>query len=102
MGIGLSISPWALNGIKERGGKTYMQSRDFYINQEKVGYLGEKFFNIHTHPASKNGLGGYGKPSDTDFKNIQINRQHPHYILSKREGIIQYYPDKTWKKSYIH
>uniref|UniRef100_UPI00280BEBA4 RHS repeat-associated core domain-containing protein n=1 Tax=uncultured Bacteroides sp. TaxID=162156 RepID=UPI00280BEBA4 len=100
-GIGLSISPWALNGIEKRNGKLYMQSKDFYINSEKVGYLGDKYFNIHTHPASRSGLGGYGKPSNSDFKNILLNIQYPHYILSKKEGIIQYYPNKTWKKSFI-
>lgn len=100
-GIGLSISPWVFNGTEKRNGKLYMQSRDFYINNERVGYLGDKYFNIHTHPASKNDLGGYGKPSNSDFKNILLNKQYPHYILSKKEGIIQYYPNKTWKKSFI-
>ena len=100
-GIGLSISPWILNETIINQDYIKMSSLDFYRNQEKVGYLGNKYFKIHTHPGSKNGLGGNGIPSDSDYKLMKGNEKYPHYILSKKDGIVQYFLNKTYKKTSI-
>lgn len=100
-GEGLAISPWIFNETKEKNGIEYMMtSRDFYNNTEQVGYLGEKKFNIHTHPGSKKGLGGLGNPSKKDVSMIKSNK-YSYYILSKKDGITQYYPNGKWKRSGI-
>lgn len=101
VGEGLAVSPWVFNKTIKENGVEYMTSKDFYGKKERVGYLGEKDFNIHTHPGSKDGRGGLGTPSKKDISNIKNNNKHSYYILSKRDGITQYYPNGKWKKSAI-
>ena len=100
-GVGLSISPWSLNKTEIIDGVLRMNSHDFYLKSEKVGFLGDKYFKIHTHPGFKSGSGGLGKPSDSDVKAMRFNLQYPHYILSKKDGIVQYFQNGTMKKTYI-
>ena len=101
IGIGLSISPWVFNETVVNQRYVSMKSLDFYQNKAKVGYLGDKRFKIHTHPGTKNGLGGNGIPSASDYRLMQGNERFPHYILSKNDGIIQYFYNKTYKKANI-
>lgn len=87
---GLAVSPWEKN--------TDILSRDFYQNTKGVGYLGEKLFNVHTHPGTRAGYGGGWKPSGVpggltgDIPAAEKNPQYPHYILSRHYGVIRYYP----------
>jgi hypothetical protein len=78
-----------------------MSSYDAYSNGDRVGYLGGKDFNIHTHPALKNGAGGSGEPSPKDLLLLQKNSKYPHYILSRQHGVTQYNEKGAWKRSYI-
>ncbi len=97
--LGLSISPWISNQtIMNPDGSGKMTSYDKYLTSETVGDLGKKAFNIHTHPGSVNGLGGYGKPSPADVRNLKLNPNRPHYILSFQEGLTQYFVNGFYKK----
>lgn len=82
VGEGLSIAPWESN--------TAGKSWGFYSKSKKVGYLGEKLFNIHSHPGTKDGRGGGGYASPADYNSRKSNPSKPHYIMSKHHGITRF------------
>ncbi len=98
--IGLSISPWSENTATESF-DVYSSPHRPGFGTDKIGYLGNKYFQIHTHPGTKDGQGGFGKPSPADKKHIESNLNYPNYIISKREGIVQYFIDGSFKNSGI-
>ena len=91
---GLAISPWDNN--------TSTNALDYYakylfrpLKQDRVGYLGKKYFNIHTHPGTKDGRGGFGRPGlngAADLKAIKLNPEYPFYILSRHHNVTRFYP----------
>ena len=88
IGEGLSISP--------RESNTAGKSHDIYSKSKKIGYLGEKLFNIHTHPGTKDGRGGGGYASPSDFNAQKNNSNKRHYIMSKHHGITRYSNQNTY------
>lgn len=81
-------SPWKSN----TAGRSY----DTYSWSEKVGYLGEKLFGIHTHPGTKEGWGGGGFASPADYNGQRRNPNKPHYIMSKHHGITRFSNKQTY------
>ncbi|MEX2345025.1 MAG: Ser-Thr-rich GPI-anchored membrane family protein [Balneolaceae bacterium] len=92
---GLAVSPWA-NNTSSLSLDYYARYKSRPIEQDRVGYLGEKLFNIHTHPGTKDGRGGFGRPGPTgsaDLRAIKLNPEYPFYIMSRHHNITRFYPN---------
>jgi len=50
---------------------------------------GTRRFHVHTHPGTKDGRGGFAKPSPKDVKRAE-NFMSDYYIISRRQGLSQY------------
>jgi RHS repeat-associated protein len=82
----LEIAPWNENTAT----KSYL---DNYNKSGAFDQMGTRTFKIHTHPGTKDGLGGYGYASDKDAANVQFSV--PHYIMSRNHGITEYDKNNT-------
>lgn len=101
----MELSAW---GYDDNQGKPCLDVDPWYGNSFHNGIVynsqsgafdskGTRKFHVHIHPGSKNGKGGTGIPSSTDYK-MASKIQSNYYIISKRDGLIQYVPDKNSAK----
>ncbi|CAM1353755.1 hypothetical protein THALO_310001 [Tenacibaculum halocynthiae] len=96
-GEGLYISDWVDNSA----GKSYDRTDPSFDSVMRKGgnkIYGKKTGKVHTHPGTKDGRGGDGRPSgcngceygDLYVKQQGKNRNYPHYINSKLDGWKEY------------
>ena len=50
---------------------------------------GTRRFHVHTHPGTKDGRGGFARPSPADRKRAE-NFMSDYYIISRKQGLSQY------------
>ena len=70
-----------------------------FLDINKGVLFGEYFDDI-----SKSGIiftEGFVNEGINTMKFLSFNLQYPHYILSKKDGIVQYFQNGTMKKTYI-
>jgi hypothetical protein len=91
----LEIAPWEKNTDKT----AYL---DEYSKPGAFKRKGERTFYIHTHPGTRTGQGGLGEPSFgnneqgdmTNAEHVRLSNTAEFYILSREQGLIQYYPGR--------
>jgi len=99
--INRELSAWGYRDKYDGLNELYINSWDKnkwdFANKPEFNRTGKAQFLIHTHPGSKDGLGGFGAASEKDY-NFQSKSQVDYYILSRQDGLTRYDPSKM--KSY--
>lgn len=82
----LEVGKWDQNGS--------CQSRSSYQPGE-FDKKGTRRFRVHTHPGTKDGQGGFGKPSTSDI-GAASRIPTDYYIISRNHGLTQYDKKGNW------
>jgi RHS repeat-associated protein len=91
----IELSAWgyrdAYDGLNELYINAWDKNTWNHSYKPEFNRYGKTQFLIHTHPGSKDGLGGFGRASEADY-NFQSKSQVDYYILSRHHSLTGYDP----------